>query len=283
MIDLHHHLLYDVDDGAADLECSLAMAFEAANEGVTHIVCTPHANERYPFRAELFGERFRVLQQELAGQMTLSLGCEMHITAENVDAAVANPFLYSINGKGYLLVEFDELVIPPVVDDELDRLLAAGYRLIIAHPERYPAVLSDPERLARWMRMGCLTQVTASALTGRFGKAAQTLSNQMLQRDWIHFLATDAHNLSSRPPNLKAGYDYVAEHKGEETAQRLCVSNPQAVVDGASWPEQPEAVGLWEQIPLSVSSKRFSSPLKKSAEVGKSSARTGFFKRLFGR
>jgi protein-tyrosine phosphatase len=132
------------------------MARQAAAEGITHIVCTPHASERYPYQRQLIAERYAELREQLKGQMELSLGCDFHMTAENVFDAVANSLRYSIDGKGYLLIEFGNASIPPQMTDALFMLQSAGYTLIITHPERYPDVLSQLELLADWMRRGCL-------------------------------------------------------------------------------------------------------------------------------
>jgi len=280
MIDIHQHLLYGVDDGAPDLQASLDMAQTSADEGVTHIVCTPHASDEHPYDESLIEKRFTELQERLQGVVELSLGCDFHLTPENVLEAVTNPLRFSIGGKGYLLIEFSWQVIPPSMNDAISRLQAAGYTLIVTHPERYPAVLRQPHLLDEWMRNGCLVQVTSGSLYGRFGKASEAFANELLERNWIHFLATDAHHPVWRPPHLKTGYEYVAKRRGEETARRLCETNPRAAVEGAPWPEQPEAEGLWENVPLKFAERASGGKADGGSDGG---TKAGFWSRLFGK
>lgn len=263
MIDIHHHLLYGVDDGAPGLAASLALARTAAAEGVTHIVCTPHYSDLFPWQQALIAERLAELRAQLDGAVALSLGCDFHLTAENIAEALAHPPRYSIANKGYLLVEFPRLIVPPQLDDALYRLQTAGYTIVVTHPERYPAILSQPELLAGWLRRGCLVQLTAGSLCGRFGAAVEAFSQELLRRHWVHFVASDAHHPRRRPPQMKEAHAYVAKRMGEETARRLFLTNPQAALAGNRLPAQPQPLGLDSYAPLNFDLSKF--PLVKRA------------------
>ncbi|HTY84702.1 MAG TPA: CpsB/CapC family capsule biosynthesis tyrosine phosphatase [Silvibacterium sp.] len=244
MIDIHHHLLFGLDDGPVDIETSLEMIEMAVRDGITHIVCTPHANARWAFNPAINRQKLDELNLRMKSKVTLGLGCDFHLSYDNIEDALNNRDKYTINGKQYLLVEFADLMIPTSLNDSFYEMLVAGLQPIITHPERNFTIQKHPERMKEWLRGGCLVQVTAASLTGRFGRTAQAMAMQFLEKDWVHFLATDAHSLQGRPPILREAYEIVAKRFGKDTAERLCVENPRAAFYGEELSQQPEPQGI---------------------------------------
>ena len=232
MTDIHTHVLPGVDDGAQDLEDSLAMLRMAAAAGTTDIVATSHSDPDYIFDPCVAEEKVAQLQSAIGDTIRVHYGCEMHLTLENIENVLRSPEEYSICHKGYLLVEFSNFVVPKSTSEILGRMLDRGLRPIIAHPERNPILRSKMEEVENWVSLGCSLQVTGQSLLGRFGKSARKSSLELMSRGLVHFLASDAHDLLHRPPVLDEVRKHVEENFDAEIARMLLVENPQAVVQG---------------------------------------------------
>ena len=243
MVDIHHHLLPGLDDGSNSIETSIAMARLAAGDGITHIVCTPHANSHYKFDPAINAVRLAELRDRLAHEqipITLGHGCDFHLSYENVAEAKLDPARFSINSLGYLLVEPPDYGIPPGLNETFYELQLAGLTPILTHPERNPTFQAEPERLVPWLRAGVLIQVTADSLTGHKGRKAERMAHQLIAKRWVHFLASDAHNITSRPPRMREAHDLVANQYSVSYARALCVTNPLAVFLGKHFTVEEE-------------------------------------------
>jgi len=240
MVDIHCHILPGLDDGSDSLEMSCAMAEMAIEDGVTRIIATPHANSGFSFVPELIRERRNELQARFEGRLQFATGCDFHLSFENLLDIRNDASRFTLNQKNYLLVEFADYSIPPSLDQALYDLQLAGLRPIVTHPERNPLIRSQPERLYKWLRQGCYVQVTAQSLAGKFGESSREAAQVWLDAGAVHFLASDAHNLTSRPLRLRETFDHVAEVRGEEVARALLIDNPLAAFEGRPLPWVPE-------------------------------------------
>lgn len=261
MLDIHYHLIFGVDDGPKTIEASLELAEASIAEGVTHIVATPHASHRYPYQLEVNQERLSILRERLDGRLTLGLGCDFHLSYDNLTQIEKEPRKFCINGTKYLLVEFPEYLNLATINEVFFRIMSLGLVPIITHPERNTTLLQSATPLEEWVHRGCLVQVTAASLSGRFGNRSETLAKQLLRSNFVHFIASDAHSVHGRPPAMQEAFEVLKREFGLETAERLCVQNPHAAFFGEHLPPQPEP-----------------SP----ALYVKKQQRKGFFRRLFG-
>lgn len=242
MVDVHCHILPGLDDGPDGIEESLAMAESAIADGITHVVATPHSSNEYTFdyrRVQHLRDR---LQAEIGERLTLATGCDFHLNPENIEALRKNPSPFCINQRDYLLVEFNEISIPPALDETLHDLQLKGIRPVITHPERNAILRRQRERLANWVRLGCHVQVTAGSVTGSFGPRAQEDSLCWIAQGLVHIVASDAHNTRRRPLKLQPAYDFVREQFGEAKARALFTDNPMAMFEGRELPHVPEIV-----------------------------------------
>ncbi len=246
MIDIHHHLLPGIDDGSRSLEASVAMVQMAVDDGITHIVATPHANHTYAYDRDgnehlLDGIR-AALPPSTAERITLGLGCDFHLNFENVEDAKVHQDRYTINRSEYLLVELPDLNIPTRLDEVFYELRIAGLTPILTHPERNTTLQRTPNRLAAWVENGLLLQVTAGSVTGAFGSKAKDMAWRLLNSGSVHFIATDAHDTQRRPPKMAEARLLLEKKLGRALAARICVENPLAVFEGRPLAPQDDAL-----------------------------------------
>jgi protein-tyrosine phosphatase len=193
------------------------------------MVATPHANHEYRYDRNLHLALLEELRLRAPG-LSFSLGCDFHLSYENIRDAMNHPERYTIGGTRYLLVELSEYSTFNVAQT-LFQLQTAGMLPIITHPERNRVILGDPGLLDRFSDVGCLFQITANSLTGFWGRTTLRMSEEMLRKNMVHFIASDAHNVKGRPPILSAARDAAARIIGADAAEKLVTANPEAVLN----------------------------------------------------
>jgi protein-tyrosine phosphatase len=240
VIDIHSHILPEVDDGPKSWEMAEAMCQMAAQDGIEHIVATPHSNDRYFYDRAYLSTLLETLQDRIGPQPVLSLGCDFHLSFDNMQAALRTPEKFCIGKSHYLLVEFSNFSISPQVDDWFTQMHERGITPIITHPERNPILQENPQRVVKWRELGCAVQVTASVFTGFWGPRPRQIADWLLKEKTVHFLSSDAHDTKRRVPILSEARKVIAKDFGEELAQSLVESNPGAVVKDRPLPYFPQ-------------------------------------------
>ncbi len=236
MIDIHSHILPELDDGAANLDTGTEMCRLAAIDGCTAILATPHQRTASWWNCEgaKLCSTLEALRSAVGTTPRLYLGGEVRVDP-GLLSALAEPDLggtLPLAGSTYLLLEFDRRGLGGLDAEGLTQeLRLEGWRPIFAHPEFIPDLAQDLDLMRRLVEAGALFQVTAMSLTGDFGRRSRVLAESMVEADLIHFAASDAHDLTRRPPGLSRAHRHLASKYGEALARRLTSENPQAVVE----------------------------------------------------
>jgi protein-tyrosine phosphatase len=236
MIDLHCHILHGLDDGAATLDESLAMCRVAAADGIRVIAATPHSPGSVASRhydPALIHERVRELNAALVVEglpLEIVAGTEICYDADLLEQLKRGALLPYGRSRS-VLVELARNTLPPMLDVLLFNLQVAGYRVVLAHPERVIEVQRDPNQLLPLIERGVLMQLTAEALTGGQGQRMQATAETLLTHGMVHLLASDAHGLPpQRPPQIAAARARAAALADAGTADRLVTTTPAALL-----------------------------------------------------
>lgn len=217
----------------------MAICRAAAADGITHMVATPHANDRYHYDREYLQGLVNYLQKLIGDAPKLSLGCDFHLSYDNLQDALAHPTRYVIEGTRYLLVEFSNYSVPQQTTESFRKLGDRGITPIITHPERNPILCENLQRVAEWVDQACVVQITGSALTGFWGERARRAAQWLIEHQAAHVLATDAHDTEKRVPILSIARDAAAEICGAEIAEAMVEGNPRAIISNQPLPYFP--------------------------------------------
>lgn len=233
MIDIHCHILPGIDDGAKTEADSLAMAHMAVEEGIETIVVTPHHKNGVYENAKAniitYTEILNELFQSEDIPLSLLPGQETRINGDMIED-IQNDDVLTLNHTKYVFVEFPSAHIPAYATQMLFDIQVAGYTPIIVHPERNRELLERPGKMYDFIRKGALSQVTTGSLIGKFGKSIEKFAHELIEFNLTHFIASDAHNTTSRAFWMQDALRAVDQSHGSDISYVL-MENSQLLVD----------------------------------------------------
>ena len=240
-VDFHSHLVPDVDDGARGIDGALAAVGRMVDAGFRKLITTPHLDgslqeDETAFAARLaeVAEGFRTLEAAVHGRwpdLEMRQGFEIMLDIPDID--FTDPRL-RIPGTDFVLVEWPRLQIPPGTERVIERMLRAGVRPIIAHPERYGGIEHMGDLPRRWCDMGVFLQVNWGSVVGRYGASARRVAFRMLRHGEAHYLASDFHGREHTALNFDEARETFAKVDGAEAFRVLTETNPRRL-----WENEP--------------------------------------------
>lgn len=224
MIDIHNHLLVNVDDGPGSTVEAVDLLKQAAGQGITDVIVTPHYDEhRFMTPAEMVLEKISHLRDVIKHEqldIKIHPGHEVRMSPELIEDLKQRHIL-TLNESRYLLIELSNADLPNYLENVMFDLQMEGYIPIIAHPERYLSFIEKKELLYRLVKKGMLIQITAGTVCGKEGKHLKNAVFKMMKDNLVHFVASDAHHRESRPFMLAEAYMEIERILGPDYAEEL--------------------------------------------------------------
>jgi protein-tyrosine phosphatase len=246
MIDIHSHILPGVDDGARTVQDSIDMAKKAQSEGIHTIMATPHhMNGKYVNNKSdiipLVAKLNQTFEEERI-RVTVLPGQECRIYGEILEDYHKGEILPLNLDSKYLFIEFPSSSVPRYADRLLYDLQVDGLIPVIVHPERNAELIERPDKLYKLVKNGAVTQLTASSLVGYFGKKIQRFSEQMIESNLTHFIASDAHNINNRTFKMQEAMDYLEKKYGLESVYYFTENAELLIENKMIYKEIPEEI-----------------------------------------
>ena len=249
MIDIHTHILPNIDDGADSLEEAYEMALMAVRSGVEALVATPHSNQGMGImdherrkQEQAFQDLEQVLLREKV-PLKLYRGMEIWSSIDMVEK-IQSGKLITLNETPYVLIEFAFDEEPWWIEAIIDELQGAGLVPILAHPERYFCVQENPGLLSEWRMLGAQAQMNKGSILGRFGREIERTAEILLKNHLFTCIASDAHHAYIRTTDMKELEYYLQRHYSITEQDRLLKQNPLSILRGGKYvPKKNKQLG----------------------------------------
>ena len=238
MIDIHSHIVFDVDDGPKTIEDSRALLEESYRQGVRTIISTSHRRKgMFETPEAKIEENFKQVQElakEIADDLTVLYGAEIYYTSDILDKLEQGK-ISRLADSQYALIEFSMITPYKEIHTALSNVLRLGVTPVVAHIERYHCLENDEKKVRDLINMGCYTQINSSSvlkpkLFGDTYKFMKKRAQFFLEKDLVHFVASDMHNLDPRPPYMQEAYQIISKKYGESHAEQLFRKNQELLL-----------------------------------------------------
>ena len=238
MIDIHSHIVFDVDDGPRDLADSRALLEESYRQGVRTIISTSHRRKgMFETPENKIAEHFKLVQEiakEISDDLTVLYGAEIYYTSDVLDK-LEKKIIPSLADTRYALIEFSMTTPYKEIHTALSNVLRLGITPVVAHIERYHCLENDEKKVRDLIDMGCYMQINSSSvlkpkLFGDKYKFMKKRARFFLKKDLVHFVASDMHNLDDRPPYMQEAYQIISKKYGVAYAEQLFRKNQEILL-----------------------------------------------------
>ena len=243
MIDIHSHILSNVDDGAKSIAESIDMVKLYLDIGIKKVIATPHYIEGCKNSSKeeniIALERLREAIYQEGLDFEVYLGNEIYITMD-IFTFLEKKKVATLNDSRYILLEFPMFDMPIFVENLIYNLLLKGYVPVIAHPERNKKIIDDPNILYNLINKGALAQLNLPSLEGKYGDKVRITVEILLKYNMIHFIGTDAHSKNERSPRVKDGLNILKDLVDNKAFEEITYTNPSKVIeDKEIYPNAP--------------------------------------------
>ena len=233
MIDIHAHILPDIDDGSTDLSETIDILHELDNQGVTDVIATPHVmKDNFDNTRNTIIKRLKQVKYYLEDSgidINIHFGAELYLEPSIVEKTKEQKL--TLASSDYVLVESSFQRFPPNFEDILFHFQQEGYKPIIAHAERFRDFNSNFNYMVRILNRGFYVQMNCGSLFGDYGDLEQAFAMKMLDEGCVHLIASDLHGIERRPIYLKKAYNFISKNYSRSLAELLLVENPKRILN----------------------------------------------------